>query len=498
MSDQSSELPPKRLRDVLLGRREPLPSSFIARQAYYPWLVVGITCIGAFIGQLDASIVQLTLPTLEREFDATLGSVSWVAIAYLVAFASILPIFGRLAEIVGRKLLYVAGYLLFTVASLLCGLASDLRLLIVFRALQGIGGALLGANSIAILVKAAGPSRRGRAMGIFAAAQAIGVSAGPAVGGLLLGTLGWRWVFWVNVPFGVVAAIMGLVVLPQTTDLDDDKRLDWQGALLLTPALIAAAIALSEVQAWGLTSPALIACTIVTLALLPIFIRRERKAQAPLIDPDLFRYSAFTYGTIAVLLSYAMLYGMFLLMSFMLVRGYAESAIAAGLRLAIIPVALGAVALFSGAACERVGSRLLTSAGMVVCIASLILLDVVLTGKANGLAVEMVLLALFGAGLGLFIAPNNDSTIHAVPAARSGEAGAMINLMRILGTALGVSASSSVLTWRLEVLAHAGGRTRTVPASALIATVSDALMLLVAFAAIAGIASLVRSHDRAT
>ena len=120
MSSESSELPPSnRLADIVLRGREPAPPAFITRQTYYPWLVVGVTCVAAFIGQLDASIVQLTLPTLEREFDANLGSVSWVAVAYLVGFASVLPTFGRLPEMLGRKLLYVTGFLLFTFASLL-------------------------------------------------------------------------------------------------------------------------------------------------------------------------------------------------------------------------------------------------------------------------------------------------------------------------------------------------------------------------------------------
>ena len=190
-----------------MSRYEPAPLQFVTRRSWYPWLVVGVTCIGGFIGQLDASIVQLALPTFEQQFDANLDAVSWVAIAYLLAFASALPVFARWSEIKGRKLLYLAGYAIFTLASALCGTVSDLRLLIAFRVLQGIGGALLGANSITILVKAAGPGRRGRAMGLFAAAQAVGISAGPVIGGLLLERLGWRWIFLVSVPCGLVGSL---------------------------------------------------------------------------------------------------------------------------------------------------------------------------------------------------------------------------------------------------------------------------------------------------
>ena len=226
-----------RVRSALLGGWEPVPAEFIVRRSYYPWLVVGTTCIAAFIGQLDASIVQLTLPTLEHDFVARLSVVSWVAIAYQLGFASSLPVFARLAEIAGRKVMYLTGFVLFTLASALCGLASDLPQLVAFRVLQGIGGAMLGANSIVILVKAAGHGRQGRAMGIFAAAQAVGVSMGPLAGGVLLAALGWRWVFWVNLPFGLAAAVIGWLVIPRTTDLGSDRRFDWLGRNSADPGI---------------------------------------------------------------------------------------------------------------------------------------------------------------------------------------------------------------------------------------------------------------------
>ena len=152
-AEDVTQTPGFRLRDLILRGAEPPPAAFVARLACYPWLIVGVTCIGAFIGQLDASIVQLALPALGRTFDATLESVSWVALGYLLAFASFLPIFGQLCDIYGRKLLYLIGFLLFAGASALCGLAPDLPSLVAFRVLQGVGGAMLGANSISVLVK---------------------------------------------------------------------------------------------------------------------------------------------------------------------------------------------------------------------------------------------------------------------------------------------------------------------------------------------------------
>ena len=486
-----------RLRSTLRDAYEPAPAEFIARQPYYPWVVVGTTCIAAFNGQLDASIVQLMLPTLEHEFLARLSDVSWVAIAHQLAFASMLPVFARLATIAGRKLMYLIGFALFTLASALCGLASDLAQLITFRALLGMAGAMLGANSIVILVKAAGPSRQGRAMGIFAAAQAVGVSMGPVVGGVLLAALGWRWVFWVTVPFALAGAVIGWMVLPQTSDLGFDRRFDWQGAILLMPGLTALLLTITQSHAWGPTSPSVVASTAAAAVLLSMFIRRERRTPKPLIDLDLFRITPFAGGTLAIVLSYAMLYGMFFLMSFALVRGYHASPLAAGLRLAIIPVALGIVAPFSGALHEQLGVRIVLLCGMGVCTAALILLSVVLTGTADSVPRVMVALAVFGAGLGIFIAPNNSATMSAAPPERSGEAGGLLNLMRVFGTSIGVAAVSSVLSWRLEALAGVGNRTLAASEEALLGAVNDGLLLLVGFAIVAGVTSVFRASPRA-
>jgi EmrB/QacA subfamily drug resistance transporter len=481
-----------------LGRltAEPPPLAYFTRQLWYPWLIVGLVCIGAFIGQLDATIVQLALPTLGKTFDASLETVSWVSLAYLVAFASCLPIFGRLCEMFGRKSLYLIGYLLFVAASTLCGLASDLTWLIVFRVLQGIGGSLLGANSISILVRAVDEERRGRALGFFAAAQAVGMSAGPAVGGLLLGALGWHWVFWVSVPFGLVAAVFGWLVLPRTDKVDQDKVFDWYGAVLLAPALTLLVLALNQVSVWGMTSPAMIACSGSSVVLMVLLVRQERASASPLVNLGLFRQPAFSYGVIAVVLGYAMLYGMFFLMSFALEHGYGDSPEAAGFRLAVIPVALGIAAPFSGALSDRMGARLLSAAGMAFCLAALLILAVTEAEPTVSRQVGTAAFALFGAGLGVFIAPNNHATIEAAPASLSGEAGSMLNLMRVLGTSLGVASASSTLSWQLE--SATGSHDDWIPFAGhpLLGAVESSLAMLAIMAVAAGGVSWIRTTSR--
>lgn len=486
-----------RIRDVLRGV-EPPPLRVIARQSWYPWLIVGITCIGAFVGQLDASIVQLALPTLKVTFHVSLETVSWVALGYLLAFAASLPIFGRLCEIHGRKTLYLAGYALFTIATLLCGLAPGLGWLVLFRVCQGIGGGLLGANSITILVKAIRPAQRARALGIFAAAQAVGVGIGPAVGGVLLGACGWRSVFWVAVPFGIAAAIGGWIALPQSElDATRARTFDWHGAFLLAPAVVALVLALNQVSAWGLASPALLGCVALFGLLLVLLVRHERTRAFPLVDLRPFSSVAFSAGIVGVVLAYALLYAMFFLLSFALVHGYHDAPTLAGLKLAIVPAALGIVAPFSGALTDRAGPRAVGAAGMAACAGAVVLLMFATAHGDSGDPLFMIALALFGAGLGMFIAPNNSATIGAAPAALSGEAGAMLNLMRVLGTSLGIASASSMLSWRIQVRLGTHSSAVPFPSHQLLEALERSFVMLAAFALIAGATSLLRNRRRA-
>ncbi len=474
---------------------EPAPAQFFERRAAYPWFVVGTVCIGAFIGQLDASIVQLAMPSFEDAFDAPLDAASWVAVAYVLAFAAVLPAFARLAEIGGRKTLYLCGFALFGLFSALCGLAPSLPLLIAFRVAQGIGGSMLGANSVVILVAATGPARRGKALGIMAAAQAVGLSLGPTLGGVLLAMSGWRSIFWVTVPFAVLGGALGWLIVPKTTAFAKDRRFDATGAALLIPALVTLLVTITEWRAWGLSAP-LLSCAAAGPILLGLFIWRESRASAPLIDLRLFKSAAFSAGCVGVLVSYAMLYGMFFAMSFALIRGYHDPVFAAGLRLTVVPVALGLVAPFSGALADK-RPRLVMGGGMALCLAAALALIALLTGTPESLLGVMAALAAFGAGLGLYIAPNNSATIGAAPAEKSGVAGGLLNLLRVFGTGVGVAAASTALGWGLYA-AGAGGRTAHAPQAALLSAVGGVLAMLAIFAALGAAAALVRNKPKRT
>jgi EmrB/QacA subfamily drug resistance transporter len=496
MSAEGLDVAPQfRVGDLFRRGAEPPPAAFLARLSFYPWLVVGACCIAGLMGQIDASIVQLALPTLGRVFDSTLESVSWVALSYLLGVAAFMPIFGQLCRIFGRKLFYIVGFVAFTSASALCGYAPDLLTLVGLRFVQGVGGAMIGANSMALVVEATDKSRRGRALGLYAAAQAIGISAGPVAGGLLIGTLGWPWVFWVNVPIGLISIVAAWLVLPVTAQQGPTQTFDWRGALLLVPALALAVFALNQVSALGLTSPVLLGSVGAAIVLIFLFVRQESKMQSPLVDLALLKSPAFLGGALACALSYAMLYGMFFLASFALVRGYEDSPVVAGLKLAIVPISIGVAAPIAGGLADWIGARLLSVAGMALCFTALVALTAVVMEPAPNLWAGFLGLVAFGIGLGLFIAPNNQATINAAPANLSGVAGAMLNLTRILGTVAGVASASAVLSWRLQVVR--GSTERKLAAFSpyhFVEAVAGGLIMLAVFALIAGAISLIRKR----
>ena len=196
--------------------REPRRPAAVRESPRASWFVVGTVCIGAFMGQLDASIVTVALPTMGRDLQVSLGAVEWVALAYLLVLVATVATVGRIADSVGRKLLYVYGFGVFTAGSVLCGLAPTLPVLIAARVLQAIGAAMLQANSVALIAEAMPPSMLGRAIGVQGSAQALGLALGPAVGGILLSLAGWRLIFLVNLPAGVIGLALGWFLLPRS------------------------------------------------------------------------------------------------------------------------------------------------------------------------------------------------------------------------------------------------------------------------------------------
>ncbi|HEY1294018.1 MAG TPA: DHA2 family efflux MFS transporter permease subunit [Chloroflexota bacterium] len=473
--------------------REPPPLAGLSRLPSYPWLIVGTVCVGAFLGQLDASIAGLVLPTLEQTFAAPVASVEWVAIAYLVTLAALVVPFGRLADLAGRKLLYVSGFIVFIIGSALCGFAPSLAWLIGFRVLQAIGAAMLQANSVAIITAAVARRRLGRAIGVQGAAQAIGLSVGPSVGGFLIESLGWQWVFFIAVPFGLVGTVLGWLVLPLTVRAEDGaakERFDWIGALLLGPSVALLLLALTFGNEWGWTSAAFLGVTLLAAVCLGLFVATELRADSPLVDLGLFASRMFTVGIVAGLLSYSVLFGSLFLIPFYLERILGRTPAEAGLLLSPIPLALGIMAPLAGALTDRFGSRLPTVVGMLLSTVALLALALM---PDSGLPRTLVLLGVLGVGLGLFTPPNNSSIMGSAPQQRLGVAGGILNMTRSIGTSLGVALTGALLALLLNAATgEQVNSTLNVDPAALETAFHQTLLFLAALAALAAGLSAVR------
>ena len=415
------------------------PASIRGRENAY-WLAVGAVCVGAFMGQLDASIVTVALPTLQRTFDASVGAVTWVGLSYLLVLVATVTAVGRFADMWGRKLLYVYGFAVFVIGSALCGLAPTLGALIAFRVLQAVGAAMLQANSVAIIVIAVPRPSLGKAIGVQGAAQAVGLALGPSVGGLLLAAGGWRLIFMVNVPFGVLGVIAGLLLIPRSLHLNERVPFDWKGLALFFPAVVAVLSAVSFGNSYGWTSPVIVGAMVAGVALGVAFVIRERHWPDPMLDLRLFRSTRFRWGITSGLLSYLVLFGVLFLVPFYFARGLGIGAGQAGLELMMMPLALGVVAPFAGRLADRVGARPLTVGGMSLVAVALIALGALRPTTPGFLA----LLALVGIGLGCFTPPNNAAIMGSVPDQQSGVASGVLNMTRGMGTALGLALTGLV------------------------------------------------------
>jgi EmrB/QacA subfamily drug resistance transporter len=405
-------------------------------------LALAAVCVGAFMGQLDASIVTLAFPALERSFHAGVASVSWVGLSYLLVLVSTVAAVGRLADMVGRKLLYLYGFVIFVAGSVLCAAAPTLWALDCFRAVQAVGAAMLQANSVAIIALAVPRRRLGRALGIQGAAQALGLALGPSVGGLLLAAGGWRLLFLVNVPVGLVGMVAALLFVPRSTNLHERVHFDWPGFALFFPAVAALVFAVSEGDHWGWTSPLIVASVVGSLMLGVAFVAWERRRSNPMVDVSLFRRVRFTAGVSSSLLAFVVLFGVLVVVPFLLERGSGFGTVRTGLELMVMPVALGLVAPFSGRMADRIGVRRPAMTGLGLAALGLVLLATLRPATPGFLG----LLALVGAGLGLFTSPNNAGIMAAVPARQSGLASGLLNMSRGLGTAVGLAVTPAVFS----------------------------------------------------
>jgi MFS family permease len=406
----------------------------IRRNPRAPWLAVGVVCFGAFMGQLDASIVTLTFRPMEREFTAPLAAVQWVSLAYLLTLVALLAPAGRIADGMGRKLIYGFGFVLFTIGSAACGLAPSLGVLVACRIFQAVGAAMLQANSVALVTTSVPAARMRLALSVQAAAQAIGLGFGPTLGGLLTQTVGWRAVYWINVPVGCVAVIAGHYLLPRTRQLSRTDSFDRAGAFLLAATTTSLLVALSA--AGGLPMPGWAAIGLAGGAGLfgPLFAVRQRRARFPLIPPALMRSLRLALALSGAFFGYLALFGPLVLVP-QVMAGHG-SELRTGLLLSALPAGFGVAALSAEAVLPTwLTNRQRGFAGAATCAFALVML-MFMPETASGL---MPFLALAGLGLGLFVPANNAVIMRSSSAGSAAVLGGLVNMARGIGTTFGIA-----------------------------------------------------------
>ncbi len=459
------------------------------------WAVFSIVAIGVFMATLDSSIVNISLPSIASDFRTPLsGVVEWVIISYLVVTAAILLTAGRLSDMVGRKAIWAVGLFIFTGGSALCGAATSLGFLVAARGLQGLGGALLFAASPAMITNAFPAAERGRALGLNAVIVALGVSVGPTLGGFITAYLTWRWIFYVNVPIGIVGILLTLRVLTEKLHRNPGEFDPW-GAVLLGVGLASLTAALSFGQEIGWTSPLFIAGVAIGVVALSLIAYVERHVANPIINLKLLRNRVFLSANLSLILSFLALFAVSFLMPFYLeqLRGFPTQIV--GLLLTPLPIMIAIVAPISGSLADRFGStRWLASGGLAIACIGLVLLSQL---NAQSSIFDIIWRLVFtGMGQALFQSPNNSALLGSAPPEERGSASGFLATGRVMGQSLSVALAGAIFASLggaaagLSIQQHQGN----ISALQQTFTISfrDALFVCAVIAAIGVFASLVR------
>jgi EmrB/QacA subfamily drug resistance transporter len=401
------------------------------------WAIFGLVSVGTFMTTLDASIVNIALPSIARAFGTPVsGPIEWVVIGYLVVIAATLLSFSRLADIAGRERVWIAGLAVFTLGSALSGLAPDLVLLVAARALQGLGAALIFAPALALIVDAFPRSQRGQALGMNALIVSLGVTAGPTLGGLITDSLGWRWIFFVNVPLGLIGLLVALRVF-RLSDGARSRQFDLPGAAAFGLGLAGLSLGLSFGAEWGWTSPMLLVTLAVAIASLVSGVVIERRRLDPLVDIGQLVSRQLGLPLASFLFSILALFAVSFLLPFYFEELRGLTPLDAGLLLTPYSLGLAFAAPISGRLADRGHARWLGTLGLGLAAAGFGFLAQI--GVSTSLAEIALWLALSGIGQGLFLSPNTSAVMSAVSADQSGIASGLIATTRAVGQALSVA-----------------------------------------------------------
>jgi len=411
------------------------------------WWTLGAMCFALFMVMLDNTVVNVALPSIQRDLGASISQLEWVINGYTLTFAVLIATGGRLGDIFGRRLMFLAGVVIFAITSATAGLAQDPAMLIGSRAIQGVGGALMLPATLSIITHAFPASERGRAIGMWAGVSALALSIGPVVGGFLTEYVTWRAIFFINLPVAVAAVIVTVFAVGESRDETVDRRVDYPGVVTLTAGLTAIVLALIEGNSWGWGSTETISLLTGGALALVAFVAIELRSPAPMVEFALFKTRQFIGATsVAFIITFAML-GTFFFMAIYLQDILGYGALEAGIRFLPTTIVIAAVAPISGRIADRVGAVWPMSIGLAVLSVSMFMFSGIDTGTTySGLLVPFILL---GFGIALVMSPMSTAAMNAVSVQKAGIASGVLQMARMVGGTVGVAATGAIFQSKL-------------------------------------------------
>jgi EmrB/QacA subfamily drug resistance transporter len=473
----------------------------VERKIDYKWIALSVTTIGALMSSIDSTIVVLALPQMMDRLGANLVEMIWVIMAYILVSTVLLLVFGRIADMFGRTKLYNLGFVVFTIGSALCGISRSAAQLILSRIVQGAGAALMMVNSTAIITEAFPPDERGRALGINGITWAIGGIAGPLLGGLILSVASWRWIFYINVPIGILGSVWGYLALKELSKGNRGERFDAPGAATFSLGLVSLLFALTLGIGLGFGSWPILGLFGLFAVALAAFFLRERRAAAPVLDLSLFGNRIYSFSVVAAMLQSLAMFAVNFLVTFYLqvVRGYDP------LKAALLLIPLSAVSAVvgpvSGIISDKVGARVPATLGLILQGAALLWFIAVLSPTTSYLQIA-VGLVLVGIGGGLFWAPNTSAAMNGAPRNRLGIASAALATLRQTGMvtsfalSLAVAAGSLPREVMMQLFVGTNATLGSAPQAAFVTGMRNAFIVSVVLCALAAGFSLVRGAEK--
>ena len=410
----------------------------------HPWLVLTTVMVGTLLIGLDRTVVNLALPKIMDDFGITVETAAWIATAYIISNAIFVPVFGKLGDLFGNRIIYLWSFVGFIGVSMLAGFAWDFNSLVVFRVLQGLVGAAVYPTAMSLIAKSfADPKARAQALGIWSSSFAVSAVIGPLLGGYVIDNLSWRWIFFINLPIGIAGLIMTLIFLPHDQPGERGK-FDWFGAVLLSVAISSLVLVVDRGQDWGWLSSASVICYVLTLVFGIFVYMWETRQTHPIIDFKFFRNPVIVSVLAVSFISFGGMMGAMLLLPVFAQTFLNYTATQSGYLFVPMALALPIFAPLGAKLANSFNPRYTVSFGMALSALGLYLLmhlDPTMT------SLDFVLpLVLFGAGLGLGMSPLTNAATTSVPLHEVGMSSGLLNLTRNIGGAFGIAIFSTILT----------------------------------------------------